>query len=431
VSGGSTAVLGTHSSLRSSDVSGIALDPITRNLIVADELGGAGGRIVLIDLLSQAVTTMVDVPWVLNPMSNGTGQQQYAPDPGMPVLYFWDSTQSAVFGLHRATGALTTILAVDQSTPPGEHTVSYVNDLIFDETSGTLLLADNSSGSVLEIDPATSPAIVTTLFSGISMPHALALDTDGLRVYVASDFDSILVGPRSGGSLSVLAAGFPFMTDIVACGDSVFAVDKSLDSIFELVVSSGDDDCVPSRLANPDGDDNPRQWADQSCPAEHVLVGVRYGSMGSYGPDFVDAIAPICVPADDPFAPHVLVPNSEMGYPGEVTITCPSGEIATGIAYSELMGPAPNPDQIDGVTVICEDGAAPNSDIGTPSIVLACDGDAVGLAYKDKPDPYSDFAESVTPICGCDCAHGNGHHHGNGRGHSSHGNGHGYGHDCD
>lgn len=227
---GTTTVL-THASLRSSDISGIALDPMTGQLLIADEVGG---RIALVNLATQSVNTVFDLPWVLNPGSNGTGQQQFAPVPGGTILYFWDSTRSAVFRLDRSSGALTTVYAVDQTTPAGQHLATYVNDVVFDPNTGTILLADNSSGSVLEIDPSTSPAVVTTLFSGVSMPHALALSPAGTEVYVGSSFHSVLVGQRSGGSLSLLAGGFPFVTDFVACGESVYAVDKSLDTIFRI-----------------------------------------------------------------------------------------------------------------------------------------------------------------------------------------------------
>lgn len=247
---GVTTVLGTHSSIRNSDVSGIAMDPMTGRLLIADE---AGGRIALVDPATQSLSTAFDLPWALNPGSNGTGQLQFAPNVDGTILYFWDSTRSAVFRLDRLSGALTTVLAVDQETPAGQHQTTYINDIVFDAQTGTILLSDNLSDSVLEIDPSTSPPTVMTLFAGISGPTAIALSPTGTEIYVASAFHSILVGPRSGGSLSTLAEGFPFVTDLVACGDSVFAVDKSLDTIFRIHPSDLED--VPCEDDDDDDDD--------------------------------------------------------------------------------------------------------------------------------------------------------------------------------
>ena len=75
---GMVTILETFSSVRNSNRSGIAIDPLTDGgIIVADEVGGsAGGRIALIDLSSSSLTvsTLFDLARVMNPNGNGTGQ---------------------------------------------------------------------------------------------------------------------------------------------------------------------------------------------------------------------------------------------------------------------------------------------------------------------------------------------------------------------
>jgi DNA-binding beta-propeller fold protein YncE len=240
---GAATILATYPGLRNADISGVALDPLTGGIIVADE---AGNRIALVNRSTLGVSTLFDIPWVMNPASNGTGQQQYAPDPGDPdVLYFWDSSVSKVFRLDRATNTLLEILALDQASPDGQHLATYTNDLVLDPATGTLLVTDGASNSVLEVDPGTSPPTVTTLFSGfISRPTAIALNPSTDEVFIA-DSGSIFVGSRAGGSLSLVASGFASLADIVVgtastgAGLSLFAVDKALDTIYEIVAQVG------------------------------------------------------------------------------------------------------------------------------------------------------------------------------------------------
>ena len=252
---GTVAVLATYPGLRNSDLSGIALDPLTDGVIVADE---AGGRIALVDQSTLAVSTLFQVPWVMNPLSNGTGQQQYAPDPSdAQILYFWDSTRSRVFRLDRSTNALLEVLALDSATPDGAHIATFTNDVLFDDSTGTLLVTDGSSNSVLEVDPRVSPPTVTTLFTLVARPTAIAFirciavhPSVGSDVFVVSA-NSIFAGPRSGGSLSLVASGFVNLADIVVgratntLGCALFAVDKALDTVYEIVRASptSKDDC--------------------------------------------------------------------------------------------------------------------------------------------------------------------------------------------
>jgi DNA-binding beta-propeller fold protein YncE len=240
---GAVTILATYG-LRNADISGIAIDPLTGGVIVADE--ASGGRIALVDRSTLAVSTLFDIPWMMNPFSNGTGQQQYAVDPANPnVLYFWDSTVSKLFRLDRTTGSLLEILALDQGTPAGQHIATYTNDVVLDPETGTLLVTDGSSNSVLEVDPSTSPPTVTTLFSGfISRPISIALNPSTDEVFV-SDTTSIFVGSRTGGSLSLVATGFTFLADIVVgpatsgTGLALFAMDKALDTVYEIVALVG------------------------------------------------------------------------------------------------------------------------------------------------------------------------------------------------
>lgn len=233
--GGSVSILGTFTTLRNSDGSGIAIDPMTGGIIVADEVSS---RIALIDPSSLSVSTLFSVPWTMNPSGNGTGQQQYAPGSTSNILYFWDSTVSKLFSLNRSTSTLTTLLALDQTTANGMHFSTFTNDLAFDQATGTVLLADNLSHSVFEINPATSS--VTTLFFGIPSPTvAIALKGDTKQVFLTNE-SNIYVGPRTGGSLSVAASGFTGLTDMVigkatsGVGLSVFGVSKNLNTLYEL-----------------------------------------------------------------------------------------------------------------------------------------------------------------------------------------------------
>jgi hypothetical protein len=243
---GTVTILATFPSLKHSDISGISIDPLSGGIIVADGAGGAGGRIVIVDLSTFTVSTLFDVSWVMNPgPAFGTGQQQYASDPGNPnILYFWDSTLSKLFRLDRSTNILVEILALDQGTSVGGHFSTFTNDIVFDVATGTLLVTDNLSSSILEVDPSTSPPTVTTLFSGITGPVSIALNLLTSQVFVVLGFNSISVGPRTGGSLSPVASGFSFLTDIAVgnatagTGLSLFAVDKTLDTVYEITPSA-------------------------------------------------------------------------------------------------------------------------------------------------------------------------------------------------
>ena len=213
---GIVTILGTFSSLRNSHTSGIAIDPQTGGIIVADSDGaGPDPRIALIDLPGLSISTLFDIPWTMNPNSNGTGQQQYALDPASPsILYFWDSTLAKLFSLDRDTNTLLELLALDQATPVGEHISARINDIVLDPDTGALLLSDASSNSVLEVDPSTTPATVTTLFSGLpGQPWSITLDPVTDQVFLVIDFDSVHVGPRAGGSLSPVASGFSVIHD--------------------------------------------------------------------------------------------------------------------------------------------------------------------------------------------------------------------------
>ena len=232
----SGAVTGTRTlSIRSSDLAGIAVDPMTGRVLVADE---SVRRIASLDFSSGSVGTTFSVPWAMNPGSNGTGQHQYAADPDASLLYFWDSTRSRLFRLDRLSGGLASIHSTDGGVADGQHLTSWLSDAIFDPRTRTVILADSLNGRVVEIDPSVSPAAVTTLFDGVYAPHALALSPSGDRLYVSSAFHDVMSGPRGGGTLGVLAGGFVFVTDIVACGDAVFAVDKYEDTVYRIDVCS-------------------------------------------------------------------------------------------------------------------------------------------------------------------------------------------------
>jgi hypothetical protein len=245
---GEVTTLATFPRLRNSNLTGLAYDPLTGGIIVEAEMpavicsGNHGGGIALLDLGTLALGTLYSLPWTLNPVENGTGPQQYAPDPSNPtVLYFWDSSVSQLLRLDRATGGLEAVYALDQGTPIGEHVSTVGNDIAFDPSTGRLILSDRSSSSVSEIDPATGTA--TALFAGLSAPpRAVALDPTGAEVFVAIA-GSIFVGPRAGGSLSLVATGFESPLDIAVgpatsgTGYSIFVVSRTTNAVFEVTRS--------------------------------------------------------------------------------------------------------------------------------------------------------------------------------------------------
>ena len=249
--GGVVTTLETYPDLSNSNRSGIAVDPLTGGIIVADTIRGGTtgdpGRIALISLSSLNVTTLFNIPWTMNPNANGTGQHQYAPDPNNPnILYFWDSTVAKLFRLDRSTDTLSELLALDQGTPDGEHFSTNGNNITLDPSTGTLLLADRSSESVLEVDPSTSPVTVTPLFSGVPTFLGIGLNPATNEIFVTTGF-TILVGPRSGGSLSSVASGFDFISDLTVgkatSGDgfSLFAAERDADTIHEIIAFAGED----------------------------------------------------------------------------------------------------------------------------------------------------------------------------------------------
>lgn len=246
---GAVTVLATFNGMRNSSTSGILLDPLTGRIIVADEQNGVcgnpsseTGRIALVDPSSAQVSTLFDVPWFMNPAQNGRGQQRFAADSSDPdILYFWDNSTAKLYRLARTAGTLTELLALDSASPDGLHHATFANDLIFDSETRTLLLTDGSANRIIEVDPGT--AAVTTLFAGLEgAPRAIALNPSTAELFVQIG-NEIHVGPRSGGSLSLVAEGFTTLTDIVigkataSNGLALFAVDRALDTIYEITPS--------------------------------------------------------------------------------------------------------------------------------------------------------------------------------------------------
>ncbi|HEX6503471.1 MAG TPA: Ig-like domain repeat protein [Terriglobales bacterium] len=253
------AILGT-STMANSDGSGIAVDTLNGFVIVTDE---PGQRIALVEPNSAYfnVSTLFNVPWVMNPHGNGTGQQQYAvaQTPSGTVLYFWDNTNAGLYKLSPVnnSGTLTgPIVSLDTSTTAGLHFATTGNHVIFDPNTGTVLLSDSSSGSIFEINPATASS--TTLFSGLptGLGLSLALKSDSNQLFV-QEGNSIFVGPRTGGTLSLVASGFLQLTNIILTpnhniwftefsgnkigklnlsgSNPLYAVDKKANVIYEIV----------------------------------------------------------------------------------------------------------------------------------------------------------------------------------------------------
>lgn len=97
-----------------------------------------------------------------------------------------------------------------------------------DLNSSTLLLTDGSTNTVIEVNPANPSVAPTTLFSGLpGRPTSIALSADATQVFVQIG-NSIYVGPRSGGALSL------------------FAVDKTLNTVYVTSVDSSNVESAPS-----------------------------------------------------------------------------------------------------------------------------------------------------------------------------------------
>lgn len=264
---GDVAILATFQRpVQNSDYSGIAIDPLLGGIILTDEeFARSGTTIGRYDLYGWTLRTLFSIPWTTNPFSNGTGQQQYAPVPERPdTLYFWDSTRAAVYDLSRSTGSLRELLHLDTHTPDGLHRTASRNDVVIDRRSGMLLLTDGSSNTILEIDPQETAPVATTLFSDLpSRPSAIALNHVRDEIFVVIGRDALFVGPRAGGSLTPVATGFSLLGDITVsnvtagCGLPVYAVDKSLDTVY-VIARSGMDGPVDIRpssqpnVINPD-----------------------------------------------------------------------------------------------------------------------------------------------------------------------------------
>ena len=238
ITGASISVLGQLADAQNSDLSGIAVDPADGRIVMEEEaFAGPGSRIVLIDPATLATTTLFALPWTTNPASNGTGLQQYAFE-GTDGLFFWDSTRATVFRLSLVDGSLDEVVALDPGVADGQHVATAFNDLVLDPATGTVLIADGASDSILEVDPVAHTT--TTLFSGIAHPHALALAPNG--DVVVGTFDSVLVGRRSGGALSVVQSGFTLLGDLLVlpqeegCGTTIVVADKGAD-IVEIIHS--------------------------------------------------------------------------------------------------------------------------------------------------------------------------------------------------
>jgi len=241
--------------IANADTSGTIYDPQSGGLLVADVLGD---RILSVDPTTGATTSIFNVPWTMDPTFNGTEQQQYALDPARPqLIYFWDSTQAAVYRLDRGTSALTQLLAVDTATAVGLHLTTAANDLVFDAGTGLLLLSDASTHSILQIDPTSGAT--SALYSGLpDIPAALALDasTGVLFVKIGIATNGIYEGSRTGAPLIAIATNVFTKTRRVTDGLSIgptgalvigpdptgvslalYAVDKACNQIYKFMLT--------------------------------------------------------------------------------------------------------------------------------------------------------------------------------------------------
>jgi hypothetical protein len=171
---------------------------------------------------------------------------QFGSGPTHLLLYFWDSTQSTLYSVDATAPTIfTPLLALDQNTPAGQHFKTQYNHIAYDFNTATVLVADGSSNSIMEVNPASLPVTTTTLFANLpGTPTSIAIQPDRLQVYVQIGA-SIYVGPRSGGALSLFATGFPLLSDIKVGnatfgtgGFSLFAVDKTNNTVYQMPLAS-------------------------------------------------------------------------------------------------------------------------------------------------------------------------------------------------
>ena len=277
-----------ETSLKNSDRSGLILDPLGDHLVLVDERGSpeSNSDIVLVDLEAAAITEIHGLDWPVNPHSNGTGQVQFAVDLENPWrLFSWDSTEALVFRLDRDTGNRTPLLRLDSATERGRHIGTFLNDIVFDPTTRTVLLADNSSRSILQIDSTAEPALPGRALTDLPGPtNAIALDPRTGEIYLAVWSRCVFVVSRDTGSLTLVARGFPEISDLTVApstsgdGVAVFVSDKRLDSVFEITRSG--DPAVFER-GNSDGVDG--------LEVTDPIVLLRYLFLGEPEPACLDA----------------------------------------------------------------------------------------------------------------------------------------------
>jgi hypothetical protein len=207
--------------------------------MIADQ-GVDGSRIALATLSGEitTLTTLFQLPWQVNPLQNGTGQEQFAPimtqagtGPLHLLVYFGDSTTSTLYSVETtAPTVFTPILQLEQNLPAGQHITTVGNHIVYDGNTKTILLTDGSTNSVIEVDPSTSPATTKALFSDLAeTPTSIALKFNHVFIQIGN---SIYVGNRTGGSLSLVASGFSQLTNLAVGtapsgnGLSLYAVDQ-------------------------------------------------------------------------------------------------------------------------------------------------------------------------------------------------------------
>lgn len=225
--------------MQNSPGAGIALDPfMPGGILVTNENFRVSPRISRVEIATAVETTVLASPWVINPLGNGRGAQQFATDPANPhLLYFWDTTTSRLYRLNRATNALDEMIALDQARPAGDHETNS-NDIVFDPITGTILLSDHPSRSILEIDPRSTPPIVSTVYDNLpASPGPIALDVQARRLYVW--LGAVYAGPRRGGVLSLVAGNLGLFDMTIGrassgVGRSLYAIDFFRDKIFEI-----------------------------------------------------------------------------------------------------------------------------------------------------------------------------------------------------
>ena len=228
---GTTAVVQRGYPLEQSQPSGMLMGASPTQLITGLRVPGQelNSDLVLLDENGSSVTRLVTLPWAIDPLGNGTGQQQFTRDHDGRGAFFWDNTQAALYwyGQTLEGAQVRRLFALDTGTLPGEHSATQHNDVAYDLWRGTVFLSDATSNSIWNaVPPIGDPHVA---FAGLpGPPSAIAADYTTGKVF-AQIGTSIYGGSPEDGTMQ-LVANVPDLRDIavgrnwIGSGTSLYAL---------------------------------------------------------------------------------------------------------------------------------------------------------------------------------------------------------------